>query len=472
MANNKWLNDLKTLKATTNILRNTLRNKNVTAYDTDSLPTLVGKVPNLAPIEYSELEQWQPDPLWKFPDPNGSGEMKTIRQIYDEDPMATTYKYRGIYMIKGELDTMDLKAVLLNRTNADTFILSDGAVYTDVTASNLEHTWDKSKDVVDSTGIVVRYVKLYSNTVIAYVPGLYRQLIWAIHNMGTYLNASRTEYPASINYLEYDSLEVEDKVTAGKQCAAMGQPRRLRLSDKTTSNLPSDPYLMARTKWLELPNLQTFNNANLLQYAGVETLDCGNAEDTLALDIGGMANLKRIIYPQSLITVNITNSACVRGSSSNRIVPNRDLVITIPYGVITATFYDLHQHEIYLPKSLKTLQLYYCYMKSLILPDNITSVSLNSIGNLERLDIPSSVTSLTFNNCWSITELVLPQDFTVAINLKTCHSLTHDSLVDILNKLADLTGQPSKKLTLGTAHLAKLSDEEKLIATNKNWTLA
>lgn len=46
------------------------------------------------------------------------------------------------------------------------------------------------------------------------------------------------------------------------------------------------------------------------------------------------------------------------------------------------------------------------------------------------------------------------------------------SLIQILNNLADRTGQTRYILTLGPANLAKLTAEQKAIATTKNWTLA
>ena len=51
-------------------------------------------------------------------------------------------------------------------------------------------------------------------------------------------------------------------------------------------------------------------------------------------------------------------------------------------------------------------------------------------------------------------------------------NLTRNCLLEMLNNLIDLTGASAKTLTLGAKNLAKLTDEEKLIATNKNWILA
>ena len=46
-----------------------------------------------------------------------------------------------------------------------------------------------------------------------------------------------------------------------------------------------------------------------------------------------------------------------------------------------------------------------------------------------------------------------------------------ESLIQILNNLADRTGQTRYILTLGDANLEKLTAEQKAIATSKNWTL-
>lgn len=60
----------------------------------------------------------------------------------------------------------------------------------------------------------------------------------------------------------------------------------------------------------------------------------------------------------------------------------------------------------------------------------------------------------------------------IALNLSKCVNLTHDSIMNVINGLADRTGQTALTLTLGSTNLAKLSDTEKAIAVNKNWTLA
>ena len=96
--------------------------------------------------------------------------------------------------------------------------------------------------------------------------------------------------------------------------------------------------------------------------------------------------------------------------------------------------------------------------------------SLTSL-NLSSWDI-SKATSLSsvFYNCTALTDLQAPKNISAALDVSRCPNLTHDSLMSIINNLATVTS--SKKLTLGATNLAKLTDEEKAIATGKNWTLA
>lgn len=58
-------------------------------------------------------------------------------------------------------------------------------------------------------------------------------------------------------------------------------------------------------------------------------------------------------------------------------------------------------------------------------------------------------------------------------NVSTCTKLTHDSLMSIINTLKDYSSTTTTKTcTLGATNLAKLTDAEKAIATQKGWTLA
>jgi hypothetical protein len=59
------------------------------------------------------------------------------------------------------------------------------------------------------------------------------------------------------------------------------------------------------------------------------------------------------------------------------------------------------------------------------------------------------------------------------LNLSKCPKVNHESLMSIINCLKDFSGtSETRTCTLGEANLAKLTDAEKAIATEKGWTLA
>lgn len=78
-------------------------------------------------------------------------------------------------------------------------------------------------------------------------------------------------------------------------------------------------------------------------------------------------------------------------------------------------------------------------------------------------------TSNMFANCTNLTNLQAPRNINTNMDLGYRTLLTHDSLMSVINNLMPQTS--TKTLTLGATNLAKLTDEEKAIATNKGWTL-
>lgn len=94
--------------------------------------------------------------------------------------------------------------------------------------------------------------------------------------------------------------------------------------------------------------------------------------------------------------------------------------------------------------------------------------SLTSIPQLDVSKIDREMSS-TFEGCTSLTSIGM-YGFTRSINISKT-ALEHDALVAFLNQ-AGTAFNSSQKITMGSAKLALLSDEEKAIATNKGWTLA
>ena len=100
---------------------------------------------------------------------------------------------------------------------------------------------------------------------------------------------------------------------------------------------------------------------------------------------------------------------------------------------------------------------------------------------------------LFFNKCSSLENLIYMNDYgkgftnktandsNYSVTLSACTNLTHDSLMDVINKLYDLNltynvagggTLYTQKLVIGSTNLAKLTEEEKLIPSLKGWTLS
>ena len=106
--------------------------------------------------------------------------------------------------------------------------------------------------------------------------------------------------------------------------------------------------------------------------------------------------------------------------------------------------------------------------------------------NLTSIELPATITkytnnalttSITSNNyflygCNNLESIIVGDGWNMSMRLDVTTNLTVDSMVGIFNNLKDLTGETAKTLTLGSTNLAKLTDEQKAIATNKNCTLA
>lgn len=124
------------------------------------------------------------------------------------------------------------------------------------------------------------------------------------------------------------------------------------------------------------------------------------------------------------------------------------------------------------------------FMLSLTLPEGFgklaTSVSycFRDCKTLTTLNLPpdgkfgfAAVYSAgCFYGCTNLETITGAIGLTVSFDLSSCTKLTHDSLMNVLNGLRTVTGK--KTLTLGSTNLAKLTDEEKAVATAKGWTLA
>ena len=94
--------------------------------------------------------------------------------------------------------------------------------------------------------------------------------------------------------------------------------------------------------------------------------------------------------------------------------------------------------------------------------NELTSIPALDVSNVNNFDN-------AFYGCSNL-ESIEMTGMKVSFDIHWSTKLTREALVVILNNLA--TVSTSKKLTMGAENLAKVTEEDKLIATNKGWTLA
>lgn len=105
----------------------------------------------------------------------------------------------------------------------------------------------------------------------------------------------------------------------------------------------------------------------------------------------------------------------------------------------------------------------------------------NIFGYMNRLEIIDELKvaeTTPFQNCFNSCTNLKEIRFTGTIgqnglNFTSCTLLSHDSLMSIINALKNYSQDTSETwtVTLGADNLAKLTDDEKKMATNKGWSL-
>ena len=116
---------------------------------------------------------------------------------------------------------------------------------------------------------------------------------------------------------------------------------------------------------------------------------------------------------------------------------------------------------------------------SIVLSKNLTTIdtaAFNICSSLTSIKLSNNITTIgdnVFHSCFGLTDVIIENGFNANnLDLSASTKYTHDTILSWLNALYDRTGLDAYRLIIGSTNLQKLTDEEKAIATNKNWTLA
>ena len=107
---------------------------------------------------------------------------------------------------------------------------------------------------------------------------------------------------------------------------------------------------------------------------------------------------------------------------------------------------------------------------------NVTDMS-NMFNGCSKLEtVPqfdtANVTNMNFmlDRCYAL-EAIHMININANVDIHWSTELTREALLEIIGNLKAQTSE-TKTLTIGSTNLAKLTEEDKAIATNKGWTLA
>lgn len=113
------------------------------------------------------------------------------------------------------------------------------------------------------------------------------------------------------------------------------------------------------------------------------------------------------------------------------------------------------------------------------IPSNVTAISATAFSRanaIRQLTIHNKTANsdneefVSFSSV-SLSYISIPQDFDWSISI-AFSNLSVENLIAIFNALKDNTGLKTRKFLIGNVNSKKLTDEQKAIATNKNWVLA
>ena len=185
----------------------------------------------------------------------------------------------------------------------------------------------------------------------------------------------------------------------------------------------------------------------------IPLLDTSNVIDMSSM-FSGCFSLTTI--PQ-LDTSNVTNmNSMFRGCSKLTTIPQLDTSnVTNMSSMFDSCFSLTTISQLDTSNVTNMNQMFYNCSKLTTIPQLDTS----NVTNMVRM----------FTNCSSLTTIHMT-GMKVSFSIFFSTKFTRDALVEILNNLSVVTSTTT--LSMGSTNLAKLTDEDKKIATEKGWTLA
>ena len=426
-----------------------------------------------------------------------------------------------------------LKTTIANKANSDIELqcqgvyTSDGQWYTDFT-NPIEHVWDTSKDIDGYRYLIVymRRLNNFRNTVTWGGLHCLELIVGALSGTGTFRSGygstynSNNFFPYTYNYehtadtrltnagdrfcnnmtrlqhvyiphvihlsawsnmsplYEFDAPDLED--------AGGSQSPRMWTIKATVVNLPKFSKINRYSNAIDIIiESNTMQDLSLPSFVGNEyaTIISGGFQ-LRNLDLPVLKQANSIIAnsnARELTTLHLpelvsTRNHLIYSSGMGADMFPKLTTIDAPNLISTDYLYKANDY-----RSDFAHEHQRTYLKNIIIGEgcsyNASYLFCNNLDIKEYTFNPTHVLTgvvYMFGYCYSLNKINFYDNFKVNdLDFTQCRTLTHDSLVDMLNKLADVTGDSTTyTLKLGDFNLGKLTAEEVAIGTNKGWTIA
>lgn len=331
-----------------------------------------------------------------------------IKTILEND--TENYSQKIICLLTDELDDGATTNIV---KGGEKYKLSDGQTISHSSSTNLDITnlFDVSKDKVCSKGYKTRYIIYYSNSDMA------------------------VSLPDNVIYVIFDNVKFSNACFENK-------------------NLLEGIEFLNDTKYTSTNAFRMFLNCSSLQQ--LPNLDTSNITNMDSM-FYNCSSLRKI---PNLDTSKVTNMfGMFSGCSNLKQIPNLE---TNNVNIMNYMFYNCNNLK-QLPNldttnvSTMDYMFYCCY-------------GLRYVKKMNMSNVVSM--SYIFGESRSLIDIQFNGEINANLSIENSSKLSHNTLVNLIDNLKDLTGQTVQTLTLGATNLAKLTDEEKAMATNKNWTLS
>lgn len=240
----------------------------------------------------------------------------------------------------------------------------------------------------------------------------------------------------------------------------------------------SNKYFIGGVTQSHFPCDYVFFSHNISQITGYNFLGAGMKAVTLpdgltTISTNAFANngyLTFIAIPRSLVVL----SASSMTASDIEIISFHPLMTTL-----NNFFYQQTSlRRVILPDGITTLVAANNFtlvtkIKEIIYPSGVNTIgtptNCASLGRIEIRGMNTESATNSFSYCYSLREISIPQGWVLRANcnLTQSYAMTREAFVDFFSHL----GNGTATITLGFYNLAKLTDEDKAIATSKGYTL-